>query len=68
MQKECGQLLRSWLQQEGERVVGQMARRQINPQNTFYAIKRFIGRNYAELSSEAKRVTYLSAKAKLATS
>jgi len=37
-----------------------MARRQIvlNPQNTFYAIKRFIGRNYAELSSEAKRVTY----------
>jgi len=45
---------------EGERVVGQMARRQIvlNPQNTFYAIKRFIGRNYAELSSEAKRVTY----------
>ena len=45
---------------EGERVVGQMARRQIvlNPQNTFYAIKRFIGRNYAELSPEAKRVTY----------
>jgi len=42
-----------------EGVVGQMARRQIvlNPQNTFYAIKRFIGRNYAELSS-AKRVTY----------
>jgi len=41
---------------EGERVVGQMARRQIvlNPQNTFYAI---VGRNYAELSSEAKRVT-----------
>ena len=45
---------------EGERVVGQMARRQIvlNPQNTFYAIKRFIGRSYAELSPEAKRVTY----------
>ncbi len=45
---------------EGERVVGQMARRQIvlNPQNTFYAIKRFIGRGYADLSPEAKRVTY----------
>lgn len=45
---------------EGEIVVGQMARRQavLNPKNTFYAIKRFIGRNYAELSSESKRVSY----------
>ena len=45
---------------EGERVVGQMARRQtvLNPKNTFYAIKRFIGRNYAELSPESKRVSY----------
>ena len=45
---------------EGERVVGQMARRQIvlNPQNTFYAVKRFIGRNYAELSPDSKRVPY----------
>lgn len=45
---------------EGERVVGQMARRQtvLNPLNTFYAIKRFIGRKYAELSPESKRVPY----------
>ena len=45
---------------EGERVVGQMARRQtvLNPQNTFYAVKRFIGRNYAELSPDSKRVPY----------
>ena len=45
---------------DGERVVGQMARRQtvLNPQNTFYAIKRFMGRKYAELSPEAKRVPY----------
>ena len=45
---------------EGEIVVGQMARRQavLNPKNTFYAIKRFIGRSYDELSQEAKRVTY----------
>jgi len=45
---------------EGERLVGQMARRQtvLNPQNTFYAVKRFIGRNYAELSPESKRVPY----------
>ncbi len=45
---------------EGERIVGQMARRQtvLNPQNTFYAVKRFIGRKYAEISPESKRVTY----------
>lgn len=45
---------------EGERLVGQMARRQtvLNPQNTFYGVKRFIGRKYAELSAESKRVAY----------
>ncbi|BAT51973.1 DnaK-type molecular chaperone DnaK [Nostoc sp. NIES-3756] len=45
---------------DGERVVGQMARRQtvLNPQNTFFAAKRFIGRRYAELSPESKRVPY----------
>ncbi|NEQ49426.1 MAG: molecular chaperone DnaK [Leptolyngbya sp. SIO3F4] len=45
---------------EGERLVGQMARRQavLNPQNTFYNVKRYLGRKYAELSSESKRVPY----------
>lgn len=45
---------------DGERLVGQMARRQavLNPQNTFYNIKRFIGRRYSELSTEVKRVPY----------
>jgi molecular chaperone DnaK len=45
---------------EGERLVGQMARRQavLNPQNTFYAVKRFIGRKYAELSPHSKQVPY----------
>ena len=45
---------------EGERVVGQMARRQtvLNPQNTFFAVKRFIGRKYGELSPDSKRVPY----------
>ena len=45
---------------DGELVVGQMARRQavLNPQNTFYAAKRFIGRKYAELQPESKRVPY----------
>ncbi|MGK7915209.1 MAG: molecular chaperone DnaK [Prochloraceae cyanobacterium] len=45
---------------EGELVVGQMARRQavLNPQNTFYGVKRFMGRKYAELQPESKRVPY----------
>ena len=45
---------------DGERLVGQMARRQsvLNPQNTFYGVKRYIGRKYGELSPESKRVPY----------
>ena len=45
---------------EGERLVGQMARRQgvLNPQNTFYAVKRFIGRKYSELSPQSKQLPY----------
>jgi molecular chaperone DnaK len=45
---------------DGERLVGQLARRQavLNPQNTFFSVKRFIGRKYAELSPDSKRVPY----------
>ena len=45
---------------DGERLVGQMARRQgvLNPQNTFYSVKRFIGRKYGELNPTSKRVPY----------
>ncbi|MEM8777352.1 MAG: molecular chaperone DnaK [Cyanobacteria bacterium P01_G01_bin.49] len=45
---------------DGELVVGQMARRQavLNPQNTYYAVKRFMGRQYAELTPESKQVPY----------
>ena len=45
---------------EGERLVGQMARRQavLNPQNTFYAVKRFMGRKYSELNPQSKQVPY----------
>lgn len=45
---------------EGELVVGQMARRQavLNPQNTYYSIKRFMGRRYSELNEPSKRVPY----------
>lgn len=45
---------------DGELLVGQMARRQavLNPQNTFFGVKRFIGRKYTELSGPSKRVPY----------
>lgn len=45
---------------DGELLVGQMARRQavLDPQNTFYGVKRLIGRTYAELTPESKRVPY----------
>ncbi len=45
---------------DGELLVGQLARRQavLNPQNTFFGVKRFIGRKYAELSPASKRVPY----------
>ncbi len=45
---------------EGERIVGQMARRQavLNPQNTFYGVKRLIGCRYSDLTPASKRVPY----------
>lgn len=45
---------------DSELVIGQMARRQgvLNPQNTYYGIKRFMGRKYTELNEESKRVPY----------
>src|SRR5438132_11037282 len=44
----------------GERLVGQIAKRQavLNPENTIYSAKRFIGRRYSEVQSEIKIVTY----------
>ncbi len=45
---------------DGERLIGQLARRQtvLNPLNTFYAFKRFMGRKYTELNADSKRVPY----------
>src|SRR5215211_7254768 len=42
----------------GERLVGQTAKRQatINPENTFYSIKRFIGHNFDETVVEREMV------------
>ena len=44
----------------GERLVGQTAKRQavINPENTIYSIKRFIGRRYSEVDEERSMVPY----------
>ena len=44
----------------GERLVGQIAKRQAvtNPTNTVYSIKRFMGRKFAEVTEEMKRVPY----------
>jgi len=44
----------------GERLVGQLAKRQsvLNPENTIYSSKRFIGRRYSEVQSEIKNVPY----------
>ncbi|MBD2249691.1 molecular chaperone DnaK [Nostoc parmelioides] len=44
----------------GDTLVGQIAKRQavMNPENTFYSVKRFIGRRYDEVTNEATEVSY----------
>jgi molecular chaperone DnaK len=55
------------INKNGERLVGQIAKRQaiINPENTIYSIKRFMGRKWGEpagrelpVEEDAKRKTY----------
>ena len=43
-----------------ELLVGQIAKRQavINPENTFYSVKRFIGSKESEISADAKQLPY----------
>jgi molecular chaperone DnaK len=45
---------------KGERLVGILAKNQavVNPRNTVYEIKRFMGRRASEVAAERKRVTY----------
>jgi molecular chaperone DnaK len=44
----------------GDRLVGQIAKRQavMNTENTFYSVKRFIGRRYDEVATESTEVAY----------
>jgi molecular chaperone DnaK len=44
----------------GDRLVGQIAKRQavMNPGNTFYSVKRFMGRKFDEVNNEATEVSY----------
>jgi molecular chaperone DnaK len=44
----------------GDNLVGQIAKRQavMNPENTFYSVKRFIGRRYDEVTKETTEVSY----------
>ena len=44
----------------GDKLVGQIAKRQavINPENTFYSVKRFIGRKKEEVNQEVSQSSY----------
>jgi molecular chaperone DnaK len=44
----------------GDNLVGQIAKRQavMNPENTFYSVKRFIGRRFDEVTKETTEVSY----------
>src|SRR3954447_3661632 len=46
--------------EDGQRLVGQVAKRQmiLNPENTIYSVKRFIGRKWGEVDEEAKLVSF----------
>ena len=49
-----------------ELLVGQIAKRQsvLNPENTFFSVKRFIGSKESEISDESKRLPYKVSKDK----
>lgn len=50
---------------DGNRLVGQVAKRQAvtNPENTFYSVKRFMGRRFDEVSEEISQAPYKVEKA-----
>lgn len=44
----------------GERLVGQVAKRQaaLNPRNSLFSVKRFVGRRFSEVKGESEQVPY----------
>ena len=48
----------------GDQLVGQIAKRQgvVNPDNTFFSVKRFIGRKMSEVADESTQVPYIVLK------
>lgn len=46
--------------ESGERLVGEIAKRQavVNPKNTFFSVKRFIGCKMEEVDEESKQISY----------
>nr|YP_010951571.1 Chaperone protein DnaK [Laurencia catarinensis]WMP12510.1 Chaperone protein DnaK [Laurencia catarinensis] len=44
-----------------DKLIGNIAKRQavMNPENTFYSVKRFIGRQYDEVANEISQLSYL---------
>ena len=44
-----------------DKLVGNIAKRQavMNPENTFYSVKRFIGRKYDEIANEVVQLSYM---------
>src|SRR4051812_33395422 len=53
------------LAKDNERLVGQVAKRQAvtNPENTIFSIKRFVGRKFDEVTTEASRVPFTVVRA-----
>lgn len=55
----------AWTKDDKEILVGKIAKRQaiVNPENTVYSIKRFMGRKYDEVPEEIRMVPYKVTKA-----
>nr|ARW68744.1 Hsp70-type chaperone [Palisada sp.] len=47
-----------------DKLIGNIAKRQavMNPENTFYSVKRFIGRQYDEVANEISQLSYVVSK------
>ncbi|CAI9089008.1 OLC1v1023493C1 [Oldenlandia corymbosa var. corymbosa] len=50
----------AYMKKNGDRMVGHIAKREavVNPENTFFSVKSFIGRKMSEVDEESKQVPY----------